>query len=171
MDLWEWTQNIQIFISQVNIHQMTYIAEKSLNNHVDKRLTEWISACVSLPLPQHLAQCAYGKRDASYAWAKPHRFHFKNANPSVTAKYSKLPVVEINNKFPIWHLYSGRLARQLVRSVISDSFQFGQSSNSFRSKWIHTENICLLSLSAEPHHPYHARAKKIPDPLALYCEQ
>lgn len=97
---------------------MTYIAEKSLNNHVDKRLTEWISACVSLPLPQHLAQCAYGKRDASYAWAKPHRFHFKNVNPSVTAKYSKLPVVEINNKFPIWHLYSGRLARQLVEGQL-----------------------------------------------------
>lgn len=48
------TKHTCIYVSQLNTCQIIHTAEKCLNNYVDKRLIQWISAHVSPQLPQHL---------------------------------------------------------------------------------------------------------------------
>lgn len=85
-------------MSQVNIYQIIDIAEKFHNNHVDKRLTHEVdlSPCLSSATPL-LTQCAPEKRmPALRAWAQPHELPLKKVNPSATADYFKLVLVEPN---------------------------------------------------------------------------
>lgn len=54
------------YLSQVNTQQIIYITEKSLNNHVHKRLIQWISAHVPSQLPQYLYNMLMEKGYTSY---------------------------------------------------------------------------------------------------------
>ena len=79
----EWTKNVKIFLSHVNIHQRVTLVEENFINQVD-RMTHLVNTSKSLsPATPVIAQGTHepsGHGDSGYTWAQQHRLPFTNTD-------------------------------------------------------------------------------------------
>lgn len=76
MKISEWTKNMKISVSHVNVHQRVNSVEENFNNHAD-RTTHFVYTSQSLsPATPIIAQWAPEQsdhgREGGYAWAQQH---------------------------------------------------------------------------------------------------